>query len=310
MNIKHRLRRFASSIFKSLPVFVHHQVLKQYELDRIVAVEAGYVCVKQDWSSPVVVREEIEVSRLGKKRILPGVLMDPGEFARLGGELAAFAGEFPWRNGQNGEPEVPWGFMFPTIDSVVLYSMIRHFKPRTYIEVGCGYSSRVSSAAASLNSSHGNLTAVTYIEPYPGERLEKDKLCGELMIKRIQDVPLEAFASLQAGDMLFIDTSHIIKCQSDVEWELLHILPTLRKGVIVHVHDIYTPFEYPLEWIENNYAPGQYNEQYALEALLSGGGRFKPLFPVHFMCRNHSSDLHRWFGTQADISRSFWIVVE
>ena len=79
------------------------------------------------------------------------------------------------------------------------------------------------------------------------------------------------FSELKAGDVLFIDTSHVLKCQNDVEWELLHILPSLKPDVHVHIHDIYTPYEQPEDWLLGRYAPGASNEQYAVECLLSGG---------------------------------------
>jgi hypothetical protein len=78
---------------------------------------------------------------------------------------------------------------------------------------------------------------------------------------------------------------------------------------MVHIHDIYTPYEYPLEWLQNNYAPGLYNEQYALEALLSGGERFRTLFPLHSLCREIPDQIRAWFGAGADSSRSYWISV-
>jgi hypothetical protein len=268
------------------------------------------LCIKQDYSSPVTVAGEIDTGLLGMKRHLPGVKLDGGEFNSLGEILASFSDEFPWRCASNCAPEVPWGEMFPTLDSMVLYAMIRHFKPANYIEVGCGYSSHVSSNAARRNQEEGIETRVKYIEPYPSERLAEANLCGELVVKKIQEVPFALFESLKPGDMLFIDTSHIMKCQSDVEWELLHILPILPKGVIVHIHDIYTPYEQPLGWLENRYAPGLYNEQYAVEALLSGGSRFRTLFPNHYLCREKPEFLEKWFGIAKDSSRSYWIIVD
>jgi hypothetical protein len=187
--------------------------------------------------------------------------------------------------------------------------MIRHFKPTTYVEIGCGYSSAVSSRACEHNKKEGINTTAKYIEPYPSERLDLNELKGELIVKRIQDIPLEFFAGLESRDILFIDTSHVMKCQSDVEWEILRILPSLQRGVMVHIHDIYTPYEYPLEWLQNNYAPGLYNEQYALEALLSGGERFRTLFPLHSLCREIPDQIRAWFGAGADSSRSYWISV-
>jgi hypothetical protein len=310
MNIHYAARKTLSSLAKIAPPALHLQILKQYLHDRDLALQHGILCLKQNYSSPVTVASEIDTSLLGKKRILPGIHFDKERIARLGNHLAVHAGEFPWRSGAGDKPEVPWGDMFPTLDSLVLYAMVRQFKPQNYIEVGCGYSSRVSSAAARKNHEDGVNTLVKYIEPYPGERLEEANLCGDLVVKKIQEVPLEMFSALGPGDMLFIDTSHIMKCQSDVEWELLHILPSLKSGVIIHIHDVYTPYEQPPAWLDNNYAPGFYNEQYAFEALLSGGGRFQPLFPIHFVCREMPEKLVEWFRVSADSSRSFWFIVD
>lgn len=310
MTMNYMLRKAMARLAKIAPPSLHRHILKQYLYDRDLALQHGILCMEQNYSSPVTVAGEIDTSKLGKKRDLPGIRFDNDRITRLGAELAVHAAEFPWRADADGKPEAPWGDMFPTLDSLVLYTMIRHYKPEKYIEVGCGFSSRVSSAAARKNHENGINTVVRYIEPYPSERLDDANLCGELVVKKIQETPLEMFAEMAAGDILFIDTSHIMKCQSDVEWELLHILPSLKKGVVVHIHDVYTPYEQPPAWLDNNYAPGLYNEQYAFEALLSGGGRFHPLFPVHALCREMPDRLMEWFQAPADGSRSFWFIVD
>ena len=308
MNSRYLARKVASKVMAALPGSFHKALLKQYVFDRNVHRKNGYMVMEQNWSSPVAVAEELDTSLLGQKRNLPGIGFPVSDFLRLGEELSAYGKEFPWRADKTSDPEVPWGEMFPTLDSIVLYTMIRKFKPKRYIEVGCGFSSRVSSAAAKKNNEHDQVTSVKYIEPYPGPRLDQEGLCGELIEKKIQDVDIEFFSSLDAGDMLFIDTSHVLKAQSDVEWELLHILPVLKPGVIVHIHDLYTPYEQPAGWLENNYAPGMYNEQYAVEALLSGGSRFQTLFPLHMLCRENPEELGTWFSASPDSSRSFWVI--
>jgi len=308
MNLRYHFVKSLAYIARLIPPSFHHQVLNLYLRNPELSLRHGIVCLRQDYSSPITVEEDTDFGLLGQMRELPGINLDVRAIENLGNEISHFACEFPWRS-DDGKPNAPWGFMFPTIDSVVLYSMIRCFKPSTYIEVGCGYSSRVSSAACEKNRSEDVNSRSIYIEPYPGERLDRLNLSGELVVKRIQELSPDYFRILKAGDILFIDTSHIMKCQSDVEWELLHILPSLASGVIVHIHDVYTPFEYPVEWLHNNYAPGRYNEQYALEALLSGGNRFKPLFPNHWLCRELGSMVNIWFGAEPDESRSFWLVV-
>jgi len=302
-------RRVIAFLSRLVPAGITKKILEHYEYDQDLTLRHDMLCLRQDYSSPVTVARDIDTSLLGKKRVLPGIDVDLEGIRWLGGEISRHAAEFPWKSAEGDQPEVPWDIMFPTVDSMVLYTMIRHFKPKRYIEVGCGYSSRVSTAALEKNATEGPAPAVTYIEPYPDGRLTGVKLAGIMLEDRIQEIPLEKFEELEAGDMLFIDTSHIMKCQSDVEWELLHILPSLRAGVIVHVHDIFTPYEQPESWLENSYAPGLYNEQYAFEALLSGGKKFTCLFPNHLACREMSGDLSHWFGTVPDASRSFWIQV-
>ena len=133
------------------------------------------------------------------------------------------------------------------------------------------------------------------------------KLPGQFIPKKIQQVPLEHFQQLESGDVLFIDTSHVIKVQNDVEYELLHILPSLKLGVIIHIHDIFTPYDYPAEWLIGsgpNY--GGNNEQYALECLLSGGSHWEILLPVHLLWREHRQALQTLLYTEHRPA-AFWI---
>jgi hypothetical protein len=118
------------------------------------------------------------------------------------------------------------------------------------------------------------------------------KLPGEFLRQKVEQVPLERFQRLDAGDVLFIDTSHVIKVQNDVEFEFLHILPLLKPGVVVHIHDIFTPYDYPAEWLVGN-GPnrGGNNEQYALECLLSGGADWEVVLPVFLLWKDHREAL-------------------
>jgi len=144
--------------------------------------------------------------------------------------------------------------------------MVRHLKPARLIEVGCGMSSCVvldTCEALRLN------TRLTFVDPYPEFLLKliraEDRSRFELRPQRIQDVPSAIFAELEAGDVLFIDTSHASKIGSDVNHIFFQILPLLKKGVYLHFHDIFYPFEYPKDWL---YRGMFWNEAYLLRAFL------------------------------------------
>ena len=151
-----------------------------------------------------------------------------------------------------------------------MYALLRRYCPKRIIEVGSGFSS-----ALMMDSNDRFLDGsirFTFIEPYP-ERLrslltEQDNGCMELLQTVVQNVPCEPFASLERNDILFIDSSHVAKIGSDVSnYLVFEILPRLKPGVVVHVHDVMWPFEYPKEW------------------LMEGRAGTKPTSSVHFSSR-------------------------
>jgi predicted O-methyltransferase YrrM len=166
-------------------------------------------------------------------------------------------------------------------DSICLSSLIRLLKPKRIIEVGSGFSS-----ALMLDVNDRFLdgkTQLTFIEPNP-ERLESlltaaDRDLVEIVRYPVQQVPLETFARLESGDFLFIDSSHVSKVGSDVNYLMFEILPRLPVGAVVHFHDIFWPFEYPSDWFKAGMA---WNEAYLLRAFLSFNDSFEVLFWVPF----------------------------
>jgi predicted O-methyltransferase YrrM len=160
--------------------------------------------------------------------------------------------------------------------STVLYSMMRHYQPRQIIEVGSGFS---SAAMLDVNDAFfDGKISMTLVEPFP-ERLmsllRKNDIEKHLIIDEIlQDVPVDIFRRLEENDFLFLDSSHVAKIGSDVVYFLSEILPSLNRGVIVHVHDIYWPFEYPEEWVVAGRA---WNEAYVMRAFLQFNGSFEIL---------------------------------
>lgn len=158
-------------------------------------------------------------------------------------------------------------------DALFLHCMLRSTAPRRLIEVGCGHSSCVI-----LDTRDRFLDGLDYtlVEPYP-ERLlrlvHKDDLSSlRLHRQPVQDVPLETFCALEAGDILFIDSTHVTRAGSDVNRLCLEVLPSLKAGVLVHLHDIFWPFEYPKEWIWEGRG---WNEAYLVRALLTFSTAFE-----------------------------------
>jgi hypothetical protein len=160
---------------------------------------------------------------------------------------------------------------FPTLDAVAAYTMVRWHAPRRIIEVGSGHSTRFLARAV---ADAGLTTTITAIDPQPRATLAG--LRGVAFIPAVvQTADPALFADLQPGDVLFVDSSHILMPGSDVDWLFNRILPGLPDGVLLHIHDIFLPDDYPPDWLWRGY-----NEQQLIGALLAGG--FRPLFSSHY----------------------------
>jgi len=171
-------------------------------------------------------------------------------------------------------------------DAILLHCMIRFLKPARIIEIGSGFSSCVTLDTNELFFA-GSIET-TFIEPYPQLLTslikEKDKNSLRVTPHRVQDVDLSEFAALVADDILFVDSTHVSKVGSDVNHIVFDILPLLAKGVYVHFHDIFHPFEYPKEWI---FAGRAWNEAYLLRAFLQYNDAFRVVLMNSFMQRYH-----------------------
>jgi hypothetical protein len=186
---------------------------------------------------------------------------------------------------------------FGSVDAEVLYSMVRLFTPSTIIEVGSGYSTRVMLKA--LEKTPAELIT---IEPYQPERMP----IPPTWTVPVQKVPLAEFERLKRNDILFIDSSHVLKLGSDVWFELLEIVPRLASGVIVHFHDIFLPDEYPSHWTLKHHR--FWNEQYALQAFLAFNHEFSVLWGSSYMATRHRTALEDVFGPLGEgAPASFWI---
>jgi len=173
-------------------------------------------------------------------------------------------------------------------DSEILYSMIRYFKPRKVIEIGSGESTKFVKAGLDENEKETGYKAEQIcIEPFEQPWLEKSGM--KIIRKKVEEVDLSLFSKLSENDILFIDSSHVIRTKGDVVWEYLKIIPSLKKGVIIHCHDIFLPKDYPLSWIETR--KWFWNEQYLLQALLSHSSRYMVLLALNFLNKKHGKKL-------------------
>jgi hypothetical protein len=171
-----------------------------------------------------------------------------------------------------GHPEQPFLLnpWLPGLDSLALYSMVAMHRPAVYLEVGSGNSTKFTRRSI---RDHGLSTQLVSIDPQP--RAEVDALCDQVIREPVESVDLAQFEALHEGDILFIDNSHRCFMNSDVTVVFIDILPRLRPGVLVHIHDIFLPQDYPPHW-----AGRYYSEQYLLAAyLLAEGTRFEVLLP-------------------------------
>jgi hypothetical protein len=192
---------------------------------------------------------------------------------------------------------------FDGLDALVLYCIIRHFKPKTVVEVGSGWSTRIAAKACLKNRA----SKLISIEPYPYDFLTKGfPGLTQQIPKQIQEIDITFFDRLGKNDILFIDSSHTVKVGGDVNYLFLEVLPCLRKGVIVHVHDIFIPYEYPRNWIKKEYR--FWNEQYLLQALLTNNNNIEILFANSYMGREYKRELKRVFPKSPSHSGgSIWL---
>lgn len=211
------------------------------------------------------------------------------------------------------QPTPGWRYHFDNpafahADGCILHAMLRAARPRRLVEVGSGYSS--ACAIDTIDHFLGGDVAVTFIEPYPQllEQLvgpERLAVC-EVLAQPVQRVDPGVFESLQANDILFIDSTHVMKTGSDVCHELFDILPRLRPGVLVHFHDVFWPFEYPADWVlQDNRS---WNELYGLRAFLMYNRAFEIEFFGDFFYQNFRAKIEADCPTMLNNSGgSLWI---
>lgn len=176
---------------------------------------------------------------------------------------------------------------FNSGDAEYLYNIIRYYQPKRIIEIGSGYSTLMANNAVKMNKiKYVDYNCKHYcIEPFENKWLEELNI--EIVREKVEDLDNSYFDQLQENDILFIDSSHMIRPQGDVLYEYLELLPQLNKGVVVHIHDIFTPKDYLNEWLEKD---GRFwNEQYLLEAFLSQNHEYRIIGATNYL-------MHKYFA--------------
>lgn len=240
---------------------------------------------------------------------LPGIDLRTAEQEALLLEFTEYYADMPFE--EERKPGLRYFFNNPHFchfDAIVLYSMLQKYKPQKVVEVGSGLTSCLMLDTDQLFL--GGSTQFTFIEPY-SERLlsnisavDKDRVT--IIEKFVQDVDFGVFESLSANDILFLDCSHVAKIGSDVCRLIFEVLPRLKPGVIVHIHDIFYPFEYPREWVEKSHRA--WNESYIVRAFLQYNNAFDIMLFNNYLGQMRSELLKKHMPVAMNnIGGSLWL---
>lgn len=241
---------------------------------------AGFnVAQKGDYYSPLISASELRstMPRWRRPSALAGVSFDLEQMKRdLASLLSQYLEEFSRIPPYEQLRRIGYGPGYTALDALTLFMMIRHLRPARYVEIGSGLSTYYCSLAAARNLSEGSRTVITCIEPNPYDKLYE--IAGiEVMPQQVQDVDLSLFQTLQPGDVLFIDSSHVLRIDGDVAYLYLEVLPRLSPGVSIHIHDVPFPYNipYPPElWVFGQPWPMLWNEAMFVQAFLCGNRDF------------------------------------
>jgi predicted O-methyltransferase YrrM len=268
-----------------------------------------------DYYQPAIDRRAIKKREdiWGKRSGLIGIDMNgPAQLHFLHNIVTQYREEtlFPRKPGGNRHDYYIDNGFFGLLDAEITYAFVRHFMPKKIIEVGSGFSTYVMAKACRLNGEKLGLETRLYsIDPYPNQTIAKGfpGFAG-LRREKAENVEAAYFLTLKSSDILFIDSSHVVRTGGEVPYLFLEILPRLEKGVLIHIHDIFFPREYPKEWIMN--LRRSWSEQYLLQAFLQYNDKFEVLWCSNWMLSYYLSELQTVFQRYPPdtlIGGSFWM---
>lgn len=267
-------------------------------VSRAIFNALGVFPIRDHYYEPLFHPRHLRVP-LDQERELPGIDLDvPGQLELLGAfNYAAELDRLP-RSGPPGtycydNPNFSAG------DAEFLYCAIRHFRPARILEIGSGFSTLMMREAIAANQARDAAYRchVTCVEPY--EMAWLDRLPGiEVLRQTAETLDAGLVRDLRANDILFIDSSHVVRPQGDVVHEYLRLLPQLAPGVLVHVHDIFTPRDYPRRWLVDE--ARLWNEQYLFEAFMTFNKRFRIIGSLNLLAHRHADRLATKFPIFAE----------
>ena len=276
----------------------------------MVSRSNGLMVMKDHYYSPIPSETDLSApDYFDRMRDLPGVDIDDSAILDfIATDLPPALESFrAWLSSEAGKPE---GFRlvngaYMAVDAHLYFATVLLNRPRRIIEIGCGRSTDVAVAArAALRDATGQEVEHLCVEPYPNDKVRAlaDSGAIELLESRVQDVPLDRFLALGEGDILFIDSTHVLREGSDVQFEFLEVLPRLGSGVSVHVHDVSLPKPYPRTYVDQGLF---WNEQYLLQAYLINNARIRVTWPGNYMMCRHPDAMMSAFPEIADMRATY-----
>lgn len=267
------------------------RALHRLPLTRGLLGSIGIFPVLHHYYEPLVLENDIRFP-LSDERKIPGLDMN------ILGQLELL-GEFKYNDELNALPLEDPGKrsyyyhnqFFESGDAEFLFNMVRHFKPANIIEIGSGFSTLMARSAIERNTADDPAYACNMVCIEPNEQPWMEREGIKTIRQNVESLDLETFDILAGNDILFIDSSHVIRPQGDVLFEYLELLGSLNKGVFVHVHDIFTPRDYPERWVIQE--TKLWNEQYLLEAFLSYNQGFTIIGSLNHLWHHYRDEIAR-----------------
>ena len=321
MRINFDINKFLDDMPEKLRKKVLKRLLAFYKMIAITGkysdecMEEGFLPVAVHFYQPIPDIKELEERNVwDKKSSLNGIDFNSDSFITLLNELSEFSSECVWPDKPTGGESQFYldNNCFSYGCASALHCLIRKYKPKRIIEVGSGNSSRVINVAINMNLSEGfEIEDYTIIDPYSILEQEFFHKNTRIIKKQVEHMDTEFFTKLEENDILFIDSSHVCKIGSDVNFEILDVLPLLKKGVLIHFHDICLPAEYPKIYATNPSFRMFWTEQYLLQAFLCCNNKFKTILPMHYIQSELEETFREKFPGGDNVknwmSGSYWI---
>lgn len=270
--------------------FIRRININRMHFSKYIFNKIGLLPISDHYYEPLINPEKYLNKTFSKDRVVTGINLNSTNQLKL---LKKFNFQdellnIPLKKQSNLQEFYYNNHSFEYGDSEFLYSIIRELKPKKIIEIGSGFSTRMSLLALNKNKADNPQYSYEFscIEPYEFHLIS---LLNVTHIKeKVEDIDIEFFKSLNENDILFIDSSHIIRPNGDVLYEIQNILPILKKGVIIHIHDIFTPNHYPYNWLKNHIL---WNEQYLVEALLTDNENYEIIGALNYLKHNFWNEI-------------------